>query len=56
MRSLSSPLALTCIASVISLAACGDDEQPTGNPARLWLAPDMVETAVKLQAFEPPPF
>ena len=50
MRSL--PLALTLLA----LAACGDDGPVTGNPPRLWLAPDMVETAVKLQDFEPPPF
>jgi hypothetical protein len=42
--------------ALIALAACGDNESPTNNPATLWLAPDMVETAVKLQDFEPPPF
>ena len=42
--------------ALIALAACGDNEAPTDNPAKLWLAPDMVETAVKLQETEPPPF
>ncbi|HEY5935573.1 MAG TPA: hypothetical protein VIU61_13075 [Kofleriaceae bacterium] len=42
--------------ALIALAACGDDIQGTENPATVWLAPDMVETAVKLQDFEPPPF
>jgi hypothetical protein len=42
--------------ALIALAACGDNEQGSKNPETLWLAPDMVETAVKLQDFEPPPF
>jgi hypothetical protein len=40
--------------ALIVLAACpGDDD---GNPDRLWLAADGVETEVKLQDAEPRPW
>ena len=42
------------LALVVVLAGCPSD--PSGNPSVLWLAPDMAETAVKLQASEPPPY
>lgn len=41
------------IAAVV-LAACGGDDG--GNPAKLFLSPDMMETKVKLIDHEPPPF
>lgn len=37
------------------LAACGGGGS-TGNPAQLWLAPDQMETRVKLIDHEPTPF
>lgn len=37
-------------------AACPSDPGSPGNPATLWLAPDMVETRVKLVGKEPDPF
>jgi hypothetical protein len=41
------------LVAVMMLAACGDD---AGNPATLYLSPDMMETKVKLIDHEPPPF
>jgi hypothetical protein len=38
---------------LVVLAGCPGDEV---NPEVLWLAPDMVETQVKLQDRRPPPF
>ncbi len=40
-------------ALLLVLAAC---PSPPGNPSQLWLAPDQMETAVKLIDHEPPPF
>jgi hypothetical protein len=39
---------------LLVLAGCPSD--PSGNDAVLWLAPDMRETAVKLQGNEPHPY
>jgi hypothetical protein len=45
-----SPLAL-----LVLLAACpGDDD--SGNPNKLWLAPDGSEVRLKLQDSEPSPW
>ena len=39
---------------IVALAGCpGDDD---GNASVLWLAPDMVETRVKLAEEEPDPY
>ncbi|HEU0031527.1 MAG TPA: hypothetical protein VFQ53_12900 [Kofleriaceae bacterium] len=39
------------------LAGCpGDDDGGGGNAATLWLAPDGMETEVRLVETEPPPF
>ena len=39
---------------LLALAGCpGDDD---ANAPTLWLAPDMVETRVKLQDGRPPPY
>jgi hypothetical protein len=40
---------------LVVLAACGDDA-PSGNAPVLWLAPDGVETRVRLVEGRPPPF
>jgi hypothetical protein len=45
---------LTSLTSLLGLAGCPDT--PAGNPRTLWLAPDMMETRVKLVESEPPPF
>ena len=39
-----------------SLGASAGCPGPAENPARLWLAPDMMETRVKLIDHEPNPF
>lgn len=39
--------------ALLVLAACPSDDV---NPSKLWLAPDMVETRVKLQEDEPTPW
>lgn len=39
--------------AAVVLVACGDN---AGNPPTLWLAPDMMETKVKLIDHEPPPY
>lgn len=39
---------------LLALAACPSDDDK--NPATLWLAPDMRETAVKLVGERPDPF
>lgn len=43
-------------APLLALLACSDDAPPAGNPKVLYLAPNMSETEVLLQATEPPPF
>jgi len=40
---------------LLALAACSGDDGG-GNPGRLWIAPDMRETAIKLVDKEPDPF
>jgi hypothetical protein len=40
---------------LLALPGCPGDDHP-GNPRVLWLAPDMVETRVKLIDSEPEPF
>lgn len=42
-----------CLPAILLLAACPG---PSGNPSRLWLAENGVETAVKLQDTEPAPY
>jgi hypothetical protein len=39
---------------LLALAACPSDDD--GNPSRLYFAPDMVETRLKLAAEEPDPW
>jgi hypothetical protein len=41
-------------ALLVVLSACPSSDD--GNPAVLWLAPDMAETRVKLVESEPPPY
>ena len=41
---------------VIALAACPGDDGPPTNAMTLWLAPDGVETRVRLIEDRPPPF
>lgn len=48
------PRVVTPLLLGLVLPACPSD--PTGNPRVLWLAPDMVETRVKLVDQEPDPF
>lgn len=42
--------------AMIALAGCPGDDPVDGNAQTLWLAPDGVETEVKLIEAEPPPF
>jgi hypothetical protein len=48
-RALSNPLLLLAV-----LAGCPSDPEP--NAATVWLAPDGVETRVRLVPDRPPPF
>jgi hypothetical protein len=42
---------------LVAVAGCpSSSPSHTGNPPTLWLAPDQMETAVKLVDHEPPPF
>ncbi|HEY0193789.1 MAG TPA: hypothetical protein VGC42_21885 [Kofleriaceae bacterium] len=43
---------------LLAQAGCGDGGSGNsgGNPAALWLAPDMMETRIKLVEQEPVPF
>ncbi len=50
------PTTLTPLLLGLLVSSCGDDGGSTGNPAMLWLAPDMMETRVKLIDHEPTPF
>jgi len=43
------------VAALALLSGCPDDDSGR-NPDTLWLAPDRVETEVKLAAKEPPPW
>jgi hypothetical protein len=48
---LASPIVLLAL-----LAGCPGDDDPSGNPSRLWLAPDGSEVRLKLQDSEPSPW
>lgn len=39
---------------LVVLAACPNDEE--GNPKTLWIAPDRVETEIKLVGERPDPY
>ncbi|NVB83738.1 MAG: hypothetical protein HOV81_35515 [Kofleriaceae bacterium] len=41
---------------LLVLAACPGDDGGEGNAQTLWLAPDKMETQVKLVEDRPPPF
>jgi hypothetical protein len=41
---------------VLALAGCPADDDSSSNAATLWLAPDGVETRIKLVGDRPPAF
>lgn len=41
---------------LLVLAGCPGDDGDDGNAQTLWLAPDQMETQVKLVEDRPPPF